>query len=212
MQPQQKDSKKLTDYWKTIVSKAQYCFNQLLSYLNSFWNHLRKHSNFYVILAFILAIAIAALQYFQSERIAKDSQNDIWRLETKIDEMEKKDKARSQRIEKVFSEKIKPFEEVMQELNRRSMAMIKKVTPPLKIFSEEPYGEFSCFDYVVFYVVKETEKEILFSNEESNPVVSFFHLLITKKPGKLKTNLKQFVLMRKIQRLLTGTISVTYSS
>ena len=184
MQPQQKDSKKFTDYWKTIVSKAQYCFNQLLSYLNFFWNHLRKHYC-YVILALIVPIAIFALQHFQSERIAKDSQNDIWRLETKIDEMEKKDKARSQRIEKVFSEKIKPFEEVMQEVNRRSMAMIKKVTPPLKIFSEEPYGEFSCFDYVVFYVVKETEKEILFSNEESNPVVNF-SFTYNKETGKIK--------------------------
>lgn len=190
MDPQKEDSKYIKEYWGKIVSKAQFFFEQVLSRIKSFWIYIRNHRLRFVICTIGIPFALFLYQVFQTERIAEESgisfekaskerQDGVDKVVKKIDELSKNSEPRPPDIKEVVKEAVKEAlseekrHQKAQELNRQSLKAITKVTPPLKIFSEEPYSEFACFDYVVFHVVKEAKNEILFSNEQFNPVVIF---------------------------------------
>jgi hypothetical protein len=88
-------------------------------------------------------------------------------------------------VENAFLENERRRQE--KQLNIESMSGVTKTTPPLKIFSEEPYGEFACFDYVEFEILEENENSIIYSNENYDPVVSF-SFTYNKKTGEVNSN------------------------
>ncbi|MFC1494882.1 hypothetical protein ACFL6W_06360 [Thermodesulfobacteriota bacterium] len=106
------------------------------------------------------------------------------KLAKQIDEMSKKNEKRFVKIEELILQSAKMVEKGIVESDRKSILASKKSLPPIKIFSEEPYSKFACFDYVVFSVVNETEDEILFSNENSAPVVNL-SFVYDKKDGRI---------------------------
>jgi hypothetical protein len=192
---QKKEYKKLKYYFNKIIiqigefrreptSKLQFLFNQFILLIKSFWTYIWQHKLIASIISLFFAFIFFIIPYCQSERIAEESnisfknasnerQNNYEQIVKKFEEMDSQNQARSQNIEEFFSEKFDTLEERVNELNRQSITTSKNILPPLKIFSEEPYSEFACFNYIVFNVVEETKEKIIFSNDDSDPVVSF---------------------------------------
>ena len=144
-------SKKIVNCFQALLSKAQDLMVRVGFYRSCAWNHIKDHSNLYGLgigaLAILVAAVIFCVQYNKSEKTSRT-----------IEDVKITSDATSLRLEKI-EEKFDLYMKKMEELNRFSISSIqlKKSTPPLKIFSEEPYGEFSCFDYVIFQIVKENE-------------------------------------------------------
>ncbi|HBB67963.1 MAG: hypothetical protein A2X28_07130 [Elusimicrobia bacterium GWA2_56_46] len=57
-----------------------------------------------------------------------------------------------------------------------------KALPPLRIFSEDPYSSFNCFDYEQFRLIKETSDYLVFSNEndKSPTTLRFYYMRSTR--------------------------------
>lgn len=68
----------------------------------------------------------------------------------------------------------------IQEENISKIANIKPVRkgiPPVKIYTEEPYGQYKCLEYELFDLIETVGSKMKFSNEQSSPVIKIKFIL-----------------------------------
>lgn len=182
------------EFRRESSSKLQFLVNRFIFLIKSFFTYICQHKLISSIISLLFAFLFFIIPYYQSERIAEESsisfknasnerRKNYEQIVEKFDEMDSNNHARSQNMEEYFSEKIDTLEKRVNDLNRQSITASKNTLPPLKIFSEEPYSEFACFNYIVFKVVEETKEKIIFSNGDSNPVVSFSFTYLKEDGG-----------------------------
>lgn len=178
---------KFKELWKRITSQAKQALDRALYHGATTWRHLVKHSGMYGLGAGCLGILGIPLSLYLY-RVGSDStEARINQLERQIGSVVRTSTNEGTRhLEKVISDQLGSFLQSMQRQNKASIARVRlhKMTPALRVFSEEPYGEFNCFGYQVFDVVREDENSVLLSNEGRNDVVNLA-LLYGKKSGEI---------------------------
>ncbi len=178
---------KIKELYKLASSQIKKTWDRAFAHGGTMWRHLVKHSGMYGLVAGcigILGIPLSLHLY----RVGSDS------TEARLDQLQRQiggvvrtsTNEGTRHLEKVISDKLAPFLQRMQEQNKASIARVqlRKMSPALRVFSEEPYGEFNCFGYEVFDVVREDENNVLLSNEGRNSVANLA-LLYGKKNGEI---------------------------